>query len=831
MNERISFYQYARKYNTQIPIIQRDYAQGREGKKEQAVLNNFLLAIAASLDNDKPLSLNFIYGIEEKNDVFLPIDGQQRLTTLFLLHWFVALRTKNLEKFFKDTLSFSYQTRSSAIDFFESIRPSPNDDKGRKRINELYNIKSGDDIKNFPWFKLDWSYDQTISGVINALNRMFLLFNSKNLDDWWEKLVSEQKCKITFLYIALNKSISNGGFELENKTKAALTYIKMNARGKDLSDFENAKALIHSLNNKEGENFVIKFDNEYIKIIENKAGESEKKDIGKISRIIDEMMMQLLINLFNDLRYLFNELLSNESLLKSAEINYLGYMTALRDFHENPNEEKEKFYSRYFEILNRLFNSEIINYDEFTNYIKGDNRPDRLDFCLLLSYFYYNDHNIKGINEWKYLFKNFHYKDTNNTREDNYFKTLSSLNALSENIKKKDVSSSPLIYISEESESPESINISSVKKGDWKEEHIKSKMLCEEKLNFDYFNVIEGNFDRRIRSFLFMSGFWNNSGNKTKLDSYIELSIALNLKFNEPIPMEIKKIFYLLATGFNGTTKSKFRPYIDLDLYNWNEPDEVTQEKLYVLSLVYDYINNNHDNSFELLKIKINKIADELYNKNDWRSFILTRNYNDLFYHLDGETLYILNDENINIFSYVKQLDLDGKPIKGKINITQKKNIGTIGRNKRSDNIITYEYILNINIELTGENVSDYTFFTRNNNNTFKIYRYIGYQENRHLFEVPEFDITDDLKNYYDFSEKIKGKFSNLPPEEKTDPIYSKNYSNLKNYCKPICGENTEIKVESYYNTIITKFDINITVNLDDTSIVKETETLDLLEK
>jgi len=828
MSEKLSFYQYAGKYNTQIPIIQRDYAQGREGKKAQAVLTNFLHAIETSLDKDETLSLNFIYGIEEKDDVFLPIDGQQRLTTLYLLHWFVALRTKHLEDFFNNTLNFSYQTRSSAIEFFKAIRPSPDDEKGRERIKELYKIESGDDIENFPWFKLDWSYDQTISGAINALKRMFKLFGTKNLDNWWEKLVSDQKCKIKFFYIAINKSINNKGNELENETKAAITYIKMNARGKNLSDFDNAKALIHSLNIKEGEEFVINFDNEYIKIIEKKAGDSEKKDIGKISKIIDEMMMQLLINLFNDLRYLFNELLSDESLSKSAEIDYLGYMAELRDFHENPDKEKEIFYNRYFDILNRLFNSELINTGEFAEYIKSDSRPVRLDFCLLLSYFYHNGYNLKGINEWKHLLKNLHYKDSDNTRDKYYSETISSLNTLSEDIKNKNVNGSPLLYISKEPESPEFIDISSVKAGDWKEEHIKSKILCAEELSFDEFNEIEENFDRRIRAFLFMSDFWNGSGKKTKLDLYIKLTIALKLKSNETIPMELRKLFYLFADSYNGTTKSKFRPYINSDIFNWNEPDEKAQEKLSILSSVYEYIESYHLNSFELLKEKINIIANDLYNKKDWSSFILARDYDELFYHLDSDLLSVSNNEKLNIFSYVKQLDLDGKPIREEINIKQTKYFGIIGENDWSKRYIRYENIINIYIKLTGENVSDYKFFKydNNNDNIIRIYRYIEYCENKHLFEVLEFDISEDLIKYKDFSERIKVKFSGLSKEEITKHIRYREYPILKDYCKAICGEAIEVWCNN--NTIFTQFKINIPVNLGGTNIKKETETLDL---
>ena len=75
----------------QIPMIQRDFAQGRSS--ESTVRELFLMALDEALrkpvdDPTLPLNLDFIYGSVEgqKETRFLPLDGQQRLTTLFLLH-------------------------------------------------------------------------------------------------------------------------------------------------------------------------------------------------------------------------------------------------------------------------------------------------------------------------------------------------------------------------------------------------------------------------------------------------------------------------------------------------------------------------------------------------------------------------------------------------------------------------------------------------------------------------------------------------------------------------------------------------------------------------
>ena len=87
-----------------IPMIQRDYAQGRPSEEE--VREDFLSALGDALNksaNDPtlPLNLDFIYGSVE-GDIetrFLPLDGQQRLTTLFLLHWYLAWKDQQWNEF------------------------------------------------------------------------------------------------------------------------------------------------------------------------------------------------------------------------------------------------------------------------------------------------------------------------------------------------------------------------------------------------------------------------------------------------------------------------------------------------------------------------------------------------------------------------------------------------------------------------------------------------------------------------------------------------------------------------------------------------------------
>lgn len=68
--------------------------------------------------------MDFIYGdvkVSGENKVFQPLDGQQRLTTLFLLHWYV-MNKENKHDDLNDLLKkFSYETRYSSRDFCKAI--------------------------------------------------------------------------------------------------------------------------------------------------------------------------------------------------------------------------------------------------------------------------------------------------------------------------------------------------------------------------------------------------------------------------------------------------------------------------------------------------------------------------------------------------------------------------------------------------------------------------------------------------------------------------------------------------------------------------------------
>lgn len=212
-SEKLTFLELIDKHKIEIPIIQRDYAQGREGKAD--IRTNFLNALL-EIVNDKKLELDFVYG-SVKDKVLQPLDGQQRLTTLFLLHWFVAVKENKLDDNLKSNLTkFTYETRTSSREFCIDLINKGIVYNDEKNISEL--------IIDSSWFFLSWKKDPTIKSMLTMLDSIQHTFHNKT--EVWDKLNN-----ISFHYI-----------ELQNFGLSDDLYIKMNARGKPLTDFENFKA-------------------------------------------------------------------------------------------------------------------------------------------------------------------------------------------------------------------------------------------------------------------------------------------------------------------------------------------------------------------------------------------------------------------------------------------------------------------------------------------------------------------------------------------------------------------------------------------------------------
>lgn len=204
-----------------IPMIQRDYAQGRTDKKATDVRNNLLTDIFSG----KKVYFDLVFGSKEKRIIdgiemncFIPVDGQQRLTTLFLLYLYGQKKLNSFQEL--DLSKFSYDTRRAASDFCKCI------------TSEEWSVPNGNNvskvIKDSSWFMNYWEKDPTVEGMLNMLDAI------------------HEKCKEPKDYPKLEK-VSFFFFDLESNGLNENLYLKMNSRGKPLTAFENLKAKMEKL--------------------------------------------------------------------------------------------------------------------------------------------------------------------------------------------------------------------------------------------------------------------------------------------------------------------------------------------------------------------------------------------------------------------------------------------------------------------------------------------------------------------------------------------------------------------------------------------------------
>ena len=212
-----SFIDLLKEHRIEIPIIQRDYAQGRAENTD--IRQNFLTALKDSLATNTNIQLDFIYG-NRNEEVFQPLDGQQRLTTLFLLHWYAATKNHIDDKNIRELLSrFSYETRISSREFCQALVNNP------LKIC-IDDVELSAKIIDSNWFFLFWKKDPTIHSMLNTIDDIHQLFS--DINNLWERLTADNL--ISFYYV-----------ELENIGLTDDLYIRMNARGKLLLHLRTLK--------------------------------------------------------------------------------------------------------------------------------------------------------------------------------------------------------------------------------------------------------------------------------------------------------------------------------------------------------------------------------------------------------------------------------------------------------------------------------------------------------------------------------------------------------------------------------------------------------------
>lgn len=324
----------------EIPRIQRDYAQGRIIKKNNTNVFNekgrrFIECVFDNLKSNKTMEMDFVYGAiketqinQQRINILLLLDGQQRLTSLFLLYWYIGNRElEDKTELFNLLKKFSYETRTSSRRFCETISNPLSINWGKETISEQ--------IKDFSWFAKSYEQDPTIKAMLNMIDKIHELYG-KNKLDLYNNLNNLQFCILPLNHFNLTDEL----------------YIKMNARGKQLTEFENFKADLIGWMKDNGESFnpqnkskfvdykgrkmpyymafSNKIDNEWTNMLWDITKDYNENRDNSTGKLVDPLLLGLFYRYFL-FEYIFNSSSSNKEIDKE---DYFKFFEKENSFNE-----------------------------------------------------------------------------------------------------------------------------------------------------------------------------------------------------------------------------------------------------------------------------------------------------------------------------------------------------------------------------------------------------------------------------------------------------------------------------------------------------------------
>ena len=449
MNDKHTLLSLCQKYDKiEIPIIQRDYAQGR--KEQENLRNKFVNYLVKSLANQTAIELDFVYGniridFDSKQHnkeihTFVPIDGQQRLTTLWLLHWFLSVKESRLTEISEWMMKFSYETRPSSHDFCHRLLTEQFPAEELTKIDEF--------IENQGWFDNEWYHDGTVRGMLCMLKafgqHQELLDGTIKLNQLLHENV------ISFYFVPLKQ------FGLSEDL-----YIRMNARGKILTDFENFKS----------EFYKILKDNPFLEEVKNKMESSWVENLWpyrkKDTYVTDD-------NFMNFLKFITRMLYFSQAKPRAEKYatDFLD-MDLLRDIYSQPDNANFLFYALdVIPELNKVKTNNLLWEKSYTttlsdiisNAIQGSNMTIDKMIILYASLLFFRKHKSNKLNDFIRVTRNLIF-NTNDKSERDQPRILKSFEKLSENAD---------VY---ETLSQDNFNLEGLRDSQCKEEHFKALLV------------------------------------------------------------------------------------------------------------------------------------------------------------------------------------------------------------------------------------------------------------------------------------------------------------------------------------------------------------------
>ena len=633
-------------YHIQIPIIQRDYAQGRKG--ESNIRHKFISDLYDTIQKGKYINLDFIYGSVNGDKLYL-LDGQQRITTLFLLHWYVAMGEKISPEKYKNTLSkFSYETRSSSREFCHALITKEFSFQDETK-------KLSEQIINSSWFFMAWKKDPTIQSMLTMLDTIQDIF--KITHDCWDKLNN-----ITFQFLKLED------FGLSDDL-----YLKMNSRGRPLTEFENFKAnLIQKIKDineskKEKEPLDMNFDGEWTDLFWNLS--NQEKLLSFDERYLNFLRAMAIPQYTEKNIEVDNEnVIKNISLLSNANNKRKQYN---ENFSFKKYDELNCFDYSYFKNIKRVLDNkdDVQNEDIVLDYFNGilfkqmtnNSSIGFADLIGIYAYFYNDTMNnpvlVRVIRNLVEAYRPYQEART-------YFNSIKDMKKLHKSLTGKDEIES-LDILSKWDFDKNKINVGYLEK-QLKEEKIKAELM---KTSNDWKEKILA-----IENHCYLKGKiqflldWSKEEGHYNLDKFKRYSEIFNVLFNEK---EEKNKFagnsndflfersLLTFDDYLLKTSNYYSFLIDKDRdISWKsllEKEPEHQSKKILKMLIDDLLKDNdlfdEYSIKEKLISKCNDFISEKNNEKDWRyNFI---KYPSVFKHINKEKHlihYIRDKDDRNIY-------------------------------------------------------------------------------------------------------------------------------------------------------------------------------------
>lgn len=223
-----------------IPDLQRDYCWGMKNKDGIELVSNFVKNIKENGfgKNETELNLGLIYGYEVPMGHIQLCDGQQRITTLFLL---LGMINRNCNNAFQAQLIskteldddkepyLQYAIRESSLYFLSDLVVS-------------FFLKSDilfvDDIKKQPWYFKDYDLDPSIKSMLSAMKIIEDELKGIDVMAFGEYLIQ----KLLFIY-----------YDMGSRKNGEETFVIINTTGEPLSATENLKPKLINAQAKENQ--------------------------------------------------------------------------------------------------------------------------------------------------------------------------------------------------------------------------------------------------------------------------------------------------------------------------------------------------------------------------------------------------------------------------------------------------------------------------------------------------------------------------------------------------------------------------------------------------